>query len=107
MSKQLIEVPMEDGTTIIMEIDESQSGVQRVSRPGEIVSKTTQTFETAIEKFKCVAGVVINKVRELKESPDEINVEFGLKFNGKVGVVIASADSEATLKVSLKWKRKE
>jgi hypothetical protein len=105
--KQLIEIPMEDGTSIVMEVDESQSGVQRVARPGEIVARASQTFETAMDNLKSIAGVVIGKVRALKESPDEVNVEFGIKFNGNVGVVIASVDSEATLKVSLKWKRKE
>ncbi len=36
-------------------------------------------------------------------TPDEIGLEFGLKFNAKTGVIFASADSEATFKVSLKW----
>ena len=37
-------------------------------------------------------------------TPDEIGLEFGIKFNAKAGAVFASVDSEATFKVSLKWK---
>jgi len=37
-------------------------------------------------------------------TPAEINLEFGVKFNAKAGFIFASADSEATFKVSLKWK---
>ena len=37
-------------------------------------------------------------------TPDEIDLEFGIKFNAKAGAVFASVDSEATFKVSLKWK---
>ena len=33
-----------------------------------------------------------------------VNLEFGVKFNAKAGVVFASVDSEAIFKVSITWK---
>ena len=39
-----------------------------------------------------------------KLQPSEAQVEVGFKFSAKAGVILASADSEATFKVTLKWK---
>ena len=36
-------------------------------------------------------------------TPDEIALEFGLKFNAKTGVIFASADSEATFNSTIKF----
>jgi hypothetical protein len=37
-------------------------------------------------------------------SPAEIGLEFGIKLNAKAGAIFASVDSEATFKVSIKWR---
>ena len=104
--KQLIEFPLEDGTSIVTEVDEEQAGATRVSRgPGEIVGKATQTFETAMDRLKPTAQTIIAKLREIKDSPDEVGVELGLKFSATTGVIIAGVESDATLKVSLTWKK--
>ncbi|MCK7576896.1 MAG: hypothetical protein MZV65_14195 [Chromatiales bacterium] len=39
-------------------------------------------------------------------TPTEIGLEFGVKFSAKAGAIIASVDSEAVFKVSLKWSNK-
>jgi len=39
------------------------------------------------------------------DAPEEIGLEFGFKFNSKAGAVIASVDSEAAFKVSIKGSR--
>ncbi len=42
-----------------------------------------------------------------RDDKKEIGLEFGIKCNARAGVaVFASVDSEATFKVSLKWKNK-
>ena len=106
--KQLIEFPLEDGRSIVMEVDETHSGVIQASRgPGEIVGKATQTFEAAMDRIKPTARTIISKLRELKDSPDEVSIEFGLTFSVQAGVIITGIESEATLKVSLTWKKEE
>lgn len=39
-----------------------------------------------------------------KLAPNELELAFGLKFSGKVGVVLASTDAEATLTLKATWK---
>ena len=52
------------------------------------------------------AELVLNAFREMN-TPDEIGLEFGVKFNASAGAFLASAGSEATFKVSLKWKNEK
>ena len=102
----LIDYPLEDGGTIVVEVDEPEleGGVVPAARPGEIIAKASQTFEAAIDKIRPAADVMITKLRGLSDSPDEITVEFGLKLSATVGAVVAAAATEANYKVTLKWK---
>jgi hypothetical protein len=40
----------------------------------------------------------------LVASPAEVEVEFSLKFDAEVGVVIARAKTEGSLRVKVAWK---
>lgn len=104
--KQLIAFPLEDGSTTIIEVNEPE-GVRRAARPGEIAETASQKFEEALGKIKPAIKAVIAKLRDIGESPDEVGLEFGIKLGAKAGAFIASADAEATFKVTLAWKRKE
>jgi hypothetical protein len=45
-------------------------------------------------------------VRSLTESPDELEVTFGLKATGEVGnIAIAKGGGEANFTIKLSWKR--
>jgi len=107
--KHLVEFPLEDGGTILVEAEqlEPAEGVVPATRPGEVIAKATETFEHALEKVKPAANAIINKLRGLSDPPDEIEVEFGLKLNAEAGGVVASAGAEANYKVTLNWKREK
>ena len=51
------------------------------------------------------ASVVMSKLRDLADSPDEVEVPFGLKMDFTVGTIIASAGAEANFNVTLTWKK--
>ncbi len=114
MPKQLVEFPLEDGSTVVFETDEvatAGNGVQRVSRGrstgGEDnnesgVSRAAQTFDQVSQRIRPAAQMVLDSLREMN-TPKEIQLEFGLKFSAKTGVIVASADSEVNFKVSVKW----
>ncbi len=108
--KQLIEFPLEDGSTILIEVDdpEGAGGTARVARRGEkTITRANQNFEKALDRVKPTANAVISKLRDLIEQPDEISAEFGLKFSAESGVIIASAGIEANFKVTLKWQKNQ
>lgn len=107
--KQLIEFPLEDGGTILVQVDEPtpEGGVVRAARPGEVMKRASQTFESALDRIKPAAGAIISKLRGLADPPDEIEVEFGLTLNAEAGAFVAVAGAEANYTVKLTWKREE
>lgn len=107
--KRLVEFPLEDGTTMLVEIDElEQGGLVKASRSDDVITKAHQTLEKSLEKVKPAAQFVIQKLRELHETPDEVQVSFGLKLSAEAGAVLASGGVEANYTVTLKWvKEKE
>jgi hypothetical protein len=106
---KLVEFPLEDGTTILVEAEATEeAGMIRAAR-GEpsVPEKAQQTFEAALDKIRPAAQTIIKKLRALYDPPDEIEVEFGLKLNAQAGAFIAAAGTEANYKVTLTWKREE
>ncbi len=107
--KRLVEFPLEDGGTVVIEVDEPEppGGIQRAARADEISETADQTFQAALHKIRPVASSILAEMRGLAESPDEVGVEFGVNLKGTVGAIISSTSVEANFKVSLKWKRDE
>jgi hypothetical protein len=99
--KRLVQFELEDGTPVFLEIEDHE-GRQRISRGEGAIEKAETRFADAIGRVKPAAEAVLNAFRELN-TPQEIALEFGIKFNAQAGAIIASVDSEATFKVSLKW----
>lgn len=107
--RHLVEFPLDDGTTILVEVDEPgrAGGTVKAGRVEEVVQKAQQTFEHALDKVKPAASAIIQKLRSLSDAPDEVEVEFGLKLSAEAGAFIAAAGMEANYTVKLMWKRKE
>ncbi len=104
--QQLIEFPLADGGSILVEVDAPEGGgLVPASRGGETVAKAQQTFEAALDKVRPAAGAIITKLRALHDPPDEVEVEFGLKMSAEAGAFVAAAGVEANYKVTLTWKR--
>ncbi len=104
--KDIIQFELADGTPVYVESDEADNadGLRRVGRGEREVEKTGKKFNEIIENIRPAAETVLNAFKEMN-TPDEIGLDFGVKFSAKAGAVFASAAGEATIKVSLKWKR--
>ena len=100
--KKIIEYNL-DGDNVHIEVD-SMPGDEtyRGDRTSRGIEKAENSFKDAIKRIKPAAEAILESFREMN-TPDEIGLEFGIKFNAKAGAVFASVDSEATFKVSLKW----
>jgi Trypsin-co-occurring domain 1 len=105
--KRLIAYPLEAGGSVLIEVeDEGGRAVTRGLRPGELVETVSNSFEAAIEAIKPAAIAVVSKLRGFADAPDDLEVEFGLKFAGQAGAFIASASTEAQFHVKMVWKGK-
>src|SRR5215216_398185 len=105
--KRLIEFPLGDSNTVLVEVEEEAApeGRLRGSHSAEAIEKAHQAFDSSLEKIKPIAASVIGKLREVSDSPEQIAVEFGIKLNASAGVVLASSAIESNFKVTLTWKR--
>jgi hypothetical protein len=107
MVKRLIEFPLESGGYVLVEVTESEASdsLGRIGREDELLQKSQQTFEAALDGIKPIASTLINKLRSLNQPADEVQVKFGLKMSAEAGAVIASASIEGNYEITLKWSR--
>ena len=104
--KPLIEFPLDGDDSILVEVEELPPSELVANFPGQqVVVKAQTSFADAMDKIKPVAANIIGKVRELKDSPDEVEVKFGVKMTAEMGAVIASANVEGNYEITLKWKK--
>lgn len=104
--KKLVEFPLEDGRTVIIEVNDPQpEGTNERASLGEVSARATKTLETALEQVTPAAEAILKRFSGLSQLPDEIEVEFGLKVNAEIGAFVASGSVEANYVVKLKWSR--
>ena len=107
--KRLVEFPSENGDVIMVETEDlgSTNGTTRRGLSSSAVVERAQTsFEEALEKAQPIATGLIGRLRNIADSPDEVQVEFGLTLSANVGVVlVAGGSAGANYKVTLKWNK--
>ncbi len=103
MTTNVVEYTLPDGTTVTFEVAEEETGSrQRVSRTtNKGFMQAEPGFDEALAHIKPAAEYVLQSFREM-QTPDEITLDFGIKFKD-TGVVFASSSSDATFRVILKW----
>ena len=105
--KRLVSFPLEAGGNVLIEVEEEAGGsVTRGLRPSDVVEAAGNSFEAAIEVIKPAAVAVVSKLRNFADAPEDVEVEFGLKFTGQAGAFIASASTEAQFRVKIVWRGK-
>jgi hypothetical protein len=105
--KRVISYPLATGGNVLVEVEGSAEGpVTRGLHPSEVIETVGSTFEAALEAIKPAAVAVASKLHGFAGAPEDLEVEFGLKFAGQAGAFIASASTEAQFRVKMVWKGK-
>jgi hypothetical protein len=107
--KRIVEFPLENGTSLQVEINENESsGVTRAARFDGSIEKAQSTLEKSLEKVKPAAQFILQQLRSLSDTPDEIEVSFGLKLSAEAGIVLAAGvGMEANYAITLKWAKEK
>ena len=102
------EYKLEDGTTILVQIDEPPvGGITKASRDtvGNVIASVNQRFEEAFAGVRQSALELRGQLEEMQA--DEVEVTFGLKATGELGnFAIGQVGAEANYTVKLKWNNK-
>ena len=106
--KRLVEFPLEQGGSVLVEIDEPPAGsVMRglgKDRPS-IAEQADKTFEDATAAVTPAARSLIARLRSIDNPPDEVGIVFGVQLSAQTGAFIASVAAQANFTVSMTWRR--
>lgn len=99
--------PLEAGGNVLIEVEEDAAGpVTRGLHPSDLIETVGTSFEAALKAITPAAAAVASKFRNFLDAPEDVEIEFGLKFAGQAGALIASASTEAQFRVKMVWKGK-
>jgi NTP-dependent ternary system trypsin peptidase co-occuring protein len=90
---------------LVFEVDRAEVSDDLVlasSEPDKAVDRARVTLEEALGKLKPSLNKIVHMLKEL--SPDETEVEFGLKIGGETGIIIAKGTAEVNFKIRMCWK---
>jgi Trypsin-co-occurring domain 1 len=104
--KHLVEFPLEDGSSIVVEVDEPEIGGTVRANRAEKIEKAKETIEQALDKVLPITKHVVEKLRSMGHEPDEIEVKFGIKLGTVASVFIASGSADANFEVTVHWAEK-
>lgn len=111
MSK-FVEFPLEGGGSIVIETaEEKRPGVSGFVKAGEVsetADPSRQSFDTSMENVRRSADLLVSKLRDLSQPPDEMELFFSLKATGELGsLVVAKSGGDSNFNVTLRWRREE
>jgi hypothetical protein len=107
MERQLLRWEI-NGAPVVMESDDDDdvAGWTSASALGDrIVHDVRVRFEDALANVRDAAQVALRTFRETEDgsAPDEVELEFGVKFGTEAGAMIAKTALEGQFTVRLKW----
>ena len=104
MGSQLLEYGLASGGSILIEVDDPLTGNRPVSRG--LAEKARDSFDAALAQVKPGVEVLITQLGDLASRPDDVSLEFGIKFTAGADALIAKTSLEGNIKVTLAWKSK-
>ena len=98
----------EETTPLLVEFTKTEEGLTQVSalwflNRDQLKEKSNKAIDKAMSVIQDVAWRVNSSVKDIKGKPNHVEVEFGVKFDTEVGVIIAKASMEASVNVKLIW----
>lgn len=107
MTGCMVEVPLADGGSVLVEVEEEQVGgpvVRGRSGAGGLPA-LDEPLEQVLAGLGPATRAVLGQLRGLADSPHEIEVEFAVKLSADAKIIIARAGGEANFRIALKWTR--
>ncbi|MEX5271548.1 CU044_2847 family protein [Kocuria sabuli] len=95
---------LESGS-VLVEVEDNSFGIDRVARGDDNVINTGQRLETALGSVGSAAQATLRTLTKL--GPETLELEFGIKFAGEAGAIIAKASSESQFTVRMSWSRNQ
>jgi hypothetical protein len=103
---KLIQVPLDEQTTIFLETSDVLTGESdpmfAPASGSKIIAKTKGYLDDVLFQVKLFSSSIADSIRNIS---DEVEVEFSVKLAADAGIVISSVSTEASITVKLKWNK--
>jgi hypothetical protein len=93
----------EEGSELVVEVSDDSPGLELITRREDGVINARQRLQEALDSTLPTLRAVVGTVRSL--APHEVEIDFGMKFTGETGVVVAKAVAEGHFTVRMRWTR--
>jgi len=97
-----MQIPLEGGGELQVEVVDDQPGIQRASRMGDAIQGATTSLVEVLAPIREAAVAARDAFKE--SGPDEIEVEFGVKLTAEASAILAKSSAEGHLQVKLVWR---
>ena len=105
--ENLIEIKLNEETKILIETSEigvSDDLLEHVSG-NNIIKKTQNFLSDALEQIKAFSDKLSETINKIEFKPDELEIEFAVKFSADSGIIISTIGTEANITVKMKWNK--
>lgn len=103
---QLVEVPLANGSSVLVETDEPPCATVRGGRPADSVDTAATTLEASMDRIAPLSRPIVERMRAAVDGgPREVVVEFALSVRAEAGLVVARASGEANFSVCVTWQK--
>jgi hypothetical protein len=103
---------VDDGLEILIEVADPVAEVSPQAGPGGRLAgaRTEKAIHQLHEVGRAIGVTCKNLYAHTRENlaehaPDELTLEFGLKFTGEAGLILSKASGEASLVIKATWKK--
>ncbi len=97
-----------ESASILIEFS-PRPGVEAVAifdkKPEELKNRSEEALNNAMKNIKEMAHRISALHDNIPPEFSEVEVEFGIKFDWKIGALLAEASTEASINVKLTWSR--
>jgi hypothetical protein len=102
MGSRLIAFPVRGHQTLLVEVDDPSVGNAPVARG--VAERAQETFEAAAAQIRPGVEALMSQLSDLTAKPEQVSLEFGIKFTAGADALIAKTSVEGNVKVTLTWK---
>ncbi|NEP11513.1 MAG: hypothetical protein F6K14_15140 [Symploca sp. SIO2C1] len=106
-AQESLTTEVDEDTVLLVEMTPAP-GMRQVSlTPEALAQKSTRAVDKAMGMIRAMAKRTIGTLDTLSNKPNQVELEFGIKFNTEADALIAKTGTEANIKVKMVWKRKD
>lgn len=104
LDSNILKYPLESGGEILIEIEPPKGVAPIGSQKVPLIA--SDTLDYTLNKILKATNLIIRPNDDQLDVCDEIQIEFGIKFNANGDGIITSGEDKANFKISLKKIRK-